>query len=279
MQSVLSRLPKPATVIAKADSLDKWLTPLYGSVMAYLLYTLGMSFYSAYPTTDAGIFYLTQIYTGFSLIAVVFLGLSFFESLRRNELGDTVRVIVAVILCFVATRVSGSYTIIAIAYGFGFAFVHGASRHGKLDWTPMVAFNAAYVWVAVSAFGASAVSVILPVMLTVVFEVAEVLRNRDYRAVRLALPGFAVALFGIVVTMSPTYWVIAGAVISFGVIPTVVRLVANSRKEWADWLKTSESPCSEWQNGMKNLTVSLESAMLTLAASMLMLIAAVVFGA
>lgn len=274
LQKVLKKLPKWETVFEFVGTLDKMMIYYWGVAVALMMYVFGQSYVRFLPTTPEQAVYHADVFSGFVLISLFAVALTLFDSLRRNELGDFVKMLVAIGVCFVAVKTTPDLTIIILAYGFGFSLAHSASRNGKLDWTPIVGFNAAYVAIAASAFGYTAVTIVVPVLMAVAFEVAEVLRFRNYRAIRLAVPGIAVSIVGIVVSMNPTLWILAGGIISFGVVPTIVRL----HKDDSDWLRFSEQPCSGWQNGAKHLTVNFESAMLTLVTSLVVTILMLVIG-
>lgn len=274
LQKVLKKLPKSKTVFEFVGKIDKMMVYYWGVAVALMMYVIGQSYVRFLPTTPEQTAYQTNVFSGFVLISLFAVALTLFDSLRRNELGDFAKMLVAIVVCFLAVRTTTNDTIIILAYGFGFSLVHSAARNGKLDWTPVVGFNAAYIAFAAMTFGFSAVTIVVPVLLAVAFEVAEVLRFRNYRAIRLAVPGIAVSIVGIMASMNPTLWILAGGIISFGVVPTIVRL----HKADSDWLRFSEQPCSGWQNGVKHLTVNFESAMLTLVTSLVVMVVMIVIG-
>lgn len=271
-QKALKRLPKSADVYAFVGKLDKMMIPFYGIATAVVMYVIGQLYVSHMPNSAEQLVYQEAAFSGFVLISFAILALASFESLRRNELGDFVKMAIAISASYAATSLTDNWFVIVAVFGLGFSLVHQAARNGKLDWTPVVGYCAAYVGFASMAFSFGAATVVVPVLFAVLFEVAEVLRFRNYRAIRLALPGIAVSLIGIILTMNPTFWILAGGIISFGVVPTVLRV----RQADSDWLKFSEQPCSGWQNQVKHFTINIESAMLTLVTSLVVTILVIV---
>lgn len=268
----VNKLPAIEKLATRLNKLDITLTPFYAVLMAYATYALGVNFYRFGPDTVESLEYFVNLYAGLSLVSFAIVAVAFFESVRRNEISDTVKVIAAIAVNYVAMRYNGTWLIMVLAYGFGFALAHSASRHGKLDWTPLVAYNASFIGMATQIFGFAAASVFWPVLMGVIFQALEIFRNRDYRSVRLAVPGMAIAILGLVLTTNPVAWILTGAAISFIVAPTMFKLYEQKHELLGDTVKVCGTPCSDFDNGLKNLKTNAEAAMLTLVSSSLFVI-------
>lgn len=274
---LVSKLPARDKVATRLNKIDTILTPFYAVLMAWATYVIGTSFYRYGPTDVVSLEYFTNLYAGLSLVAFAIVLVALFESVRRNEIGDMAKVIVAIAVNYAAMRFNGTWLLMVLAYGFGFSLAHSASRHGKLDWTPLVAYNAAFIGIATQIFGFTAVSVVWPVLMSVVFQAVEVFRNEDYRSVRLAVPGMVVAIAGLVLTMNPVAWILLGALVSFVIAPTAFKLYESKHDKLQDTVKSCGTPCADFDNGMKNLRTNAEAAMLTLVSSCLFVILMVMF--
>lgn len=274
----IDKLPALEKVSDRLNKLDKTLTPFYAVLMAWATYAIGVNFYRFGPDSIESLEYFINLYAGLSFVAFAIVAVAFFESVRRNEISDTIKVVVAIAVNYAAMRFNGTWLIVVLAYGFGFALAHSASRHGKLDWTPVVAFNGAFIGLATQFFGFTAASIVWPVLMSMVFQAVEVFRNRDYRSVRLAVPGMVIAILGLVLTMNPVMWILVGATVSFIVAPTLFKLYEKKHELLSDTVKICGTPCSDFDNGMKNLKTNAEAAMLTLvSSSMFVIIAIMVF--
>lgn len=273
VSGLVEKLPSIDTSAAWLGKLDAVMVPFWGVVVAWLTYIVGTGFYNYGPTSVPELTYQTNLFASLSSVAFVIVAVAFFESLRRNELSDTLKVVVAIAVNYLAMRFNGTWLLMALAYGFGFSLSHSASRHGKLDWTPLVAYNAAFIGLTTSFFNFAGTAVIFPVLVGMVVQAIEIFRARDYQAVRLAVPGLVVAGAGVVLSVNPVGWILVGAALSFIVVPTLVKLYHSKTGKHGVWLKTSAQPCNGWDNGFKNLRVNFESAMLTLVASCVFAIA------
>lgn len=274
---LVSKLPARDKVAARLNKIDAILTPFYAVLMAWATYVIGINFLRFGPTSVESLTYFVNLYAGLSLVAFAIVLVALFESVRRNEIGDMAKVIAAIAINYVAMRYNGTWLMMVLAYGFGFALAHSASRSGKLDWTPLVAFNASFIGMATQIFGFAAASVVWPVLVGVVFQAVEIFRNQDYRAVRLAVPGMVISVLGLVLTMNPIVWILVGALVSFVVAPTAFKLYESKHAKLEDTVKSCATPCSDFDNGLKNLRTNAEAAMLTLVSSCLFIIIMVMF--
>lgn len=248
---------------------------LHAPIAGLMMYWIAINFIRYLPT-QAGmehkLDYFLTVFAGFPLIAVVIVVLAGFESLRRNEMLDTAKVLFAIFVNYLAITLGGNLMIVVLAYAFGYAVVNEASRHGKTDYTPMVAYHGAFIGLVASTFGFGAISLIWPVLVAVIFELVEINRSKDYMSMRLAVPGFIIALIGVVFMANPTWWIVAGAIVSFVVTPTVVKVIHLHFKKYGSFLKTCETPLESWDNAFKHLKINFEAAMLTLVGSVLMVV-------
>lgn len=276
LSGVVSKLPARYKVVARFNSFDTMMTPFYGVLMAWATYAIGTSFYRYGPTDMVSLNYFTNLYAGLSLLSFAIVIVALFESVRRNEIGDMAKVIAAIAINYVVMRYNGTWLMMVLAYGFGFSLSHSASRSGKLDWTPLVAYNAAFIGIATQIFGFAAAA-IWPVMVGFVFQAVEVFRNQDYRSVRLAVPGMVIAVLGLVLTMNPVAWILLGALVSFVIAPTAFKLYESKHDKLQDTVKSCATPCADFDNGMKNLRTNAEAAMLTLTSSGLFVILMIMF--
>lgn len=142
-----------------------------------------------------------------------------------------------------------------------------ACRHGELDFTPMVGYGVAYIGLASYHFGVDANTIALPVVLIAIYQAVELVRNRNYRSIVLALPGLAIAAFGILATFSPTYWVVAGIMVSFIVTPSLIKVLHLKKKMGGKWLKQCGEPLSDWTNDLRHVRTSVDSALFTAVVS------------
>lgn len=274
-EGLLAKRPSLADVQGWLVSFDGKFSHLYAPIAGAAMYFLGLAFTRFLPTAESSpveFQYFGDVFNGFFLIAATIVGFSLFESLRRNEVKDTFKVLVAIAINYLAITAGGNMAVVSLAYLLGFAIVDEASRHGKLDFTPMVAFHGAFIGIAAHTFGWGGISLVWPVMAAVLYEVVEIFRNKDYQSVRLALPGLVIALVGVIFTMNPTSWVLAGAVVSFIVTPTLVKAYNLKTKKGGSWLKTCNSPCEGWGNSAQHIRINFESVMLTLVGSTLIIV-------
>lgn len=277
LSGVVSKLPARDKVVARFNSFDTMMTPFYGVLMAWATYAIGMNMYRFGPTDVESLNYFINLYAGLSLISFAIVAVAFFESMRRNELGDTAKIIVAIAINYMVMRFSGTWGPMMVAYGLGFVLAHSASRHGKLDWTPLVAYNSAFIGLATNIFGISAASAVWPVFIGFVFQSVEIFRNEDYRAVRLAVPGMVIAVLGLVFTMNPVTWILLGGLVSLLIAPTIFKLGEGKSEKLADTVKNCGIPLGDFENGIKNIRANTEAAMLTLSASCVFVILMVIF--
>jgi hypothetical protein len=266
-ETLKKNLKDPAFFEKWLGKLDLMLIPFYAILLERLMGLIGERFVAYGATTIDELVYYDNLISGLVWISLIILALSFWDSLRRNEVKDTFWVVLAIVVNYLAITLVGSWSAVTFAYSIGYVVTYIASRHGKMDWTPIVAYNAAYIGMASFTFGVGAASIALPVMVSVIFEVAEIIRNRDYRAVRLAYPGLVVALVGLIVTVNPVLWILTGAFISFIVTPTAVKVYHNTKKKGGSWLKSSGEPFKDCDNGLKDLRINIEATMLTLVVS------------
>lgn len=248
---------------------------LHAPIAGLMMYWIAINFVRFLPNAQSSVEtlnYFVTVFAGFPLIAVAIVVLAGFESLRRNEMLDTVKVLIAIAINYLAITLGGNLTIVVIAYVFGYAIANEASRHGKTDFTPMVAYHGAFIGMIANTFGFGAITLIWPVLAAVVYELVEIARAKDFMSIRLALPGFIISMIGVIFTMNPTWWIVAGALVSFVVTPTVVKVIHLHFKKYGSWLKTCENPLGSWENAFKHLKINFEAAMLTLVGSVLIVV-------
>lgn len=272
VSNLVNKLPARNTVVARFNSLDLTLTPFYAVLMAWATYAVGINFLGYGPNSIESLNYFINLYSGLSLISFAIVAVALFESVRRNEIGDMAKVAAAIVINYMVMRYNGTWLLMVLAYGFGFALAHSASRHGKLDWTPLVAFNGAFIGLATQFFGFAAASIVWPVMVGVVFQAVEIFRTQDYRSVRLAVPGMIVSVLGLALTTNPIAWMLIGALVSFVIAPTMFKLYENKHALLGETVLGCATPCTDFDNGMKNLRTNAEAAMLTLVSSSLFVI-------
>jgi len=257
---------------------DVDMVPYWGIVAATCLYFVGMAFI-AYNPSDSTIQeyqYLMTVMSGFVMLGFLYLAIAGFESMRRREMSDTVKIVVAVAISYVAMQ-TNNWTVIAIAYGFGFSLAHSACRSGDLDFTPMVAFNGAFVGLTAASFPNSN-AYVFPVLMVVLFQIIELLRNKNYDSVIMAIPGLLVAIIGLALTTDPVLWVGLGALVSGVIVPTAIRNLYNKlentdrKKSLGTMLKQCASPCKGWENQFKDVRISFDAALNTLAGSSVVII-------
>jgi hypothetical protein len=256
---------------------DQFVAPVLPLFMYLGMAMLGFAFVRFLMVTELSQdVYYKNLFAGMGFISLAIVALSFWDSMKRNEIPDTIWVVVAIALNYAAINFFGTWGWVQASYGIGFWLAHKASRNGKLDWTPLVAYNAAYIGLASHVFGSSAASVALPVLMGVLYEVTEIVRTRNYQAVRLAYPGMAIALVGMFVTTNPIIWVLVGATVSFIGVPTAVKLYHKKYSKGGSWLKSCAEPFKDCDNGLNYVRVNGEAAMLTLVTSTLMMIIMVI---
>lgn len=204
----------------------------------------------------AGVMDLIMWVAGFVVLV------NFFETMSRNDFGDFIIVVVSAIAMLWALN-TGQMTMVVLMYAGGISLTHYACHSGKLDWSPMVGLNALYVMGATYMYGMGAVSILVPILLAMVFAVAEVLRYKNAQAIRIALPVIFVAGLGIIFTSVNAMWfVIPGLLLTTAIIPTALQFDKNERFG-SKMTKFAGKPLASFNNNMSKFYVDLEAGSLT----------------